>query len=108
MSPHEFLLVTKEAEFMLKKEAIQKTSLKKDQFFSNLFLVGKNNRGDRPVINLQNLNAIILYLHFKKKRLNLLNRPEGCLLLCSTASKTSEVHPVLLGRSFIRIPLSMF
>ena len=36
------------------------------------------------------------------------DRPEGCLLLCPTASKTSEVHPVLLGRSVIRIPLSMF
>ena len=28
--------------------------------------------------------------------------------MCSTASKTSEVHPVLLGKSVIRIPLSIF
>ena len=34
--------------------------------------------------------------------------PEGCLLLCSTASKILEVHSVLLGRSVIRNPLSVF
>ena len=36
------------------------------------------------------------------------DRPEGYLLLSSTASKLSEVHPVFLGRSVRRIPLSMF
>ena len=36
------------------------------------------------------------------------DRAEGCLRLCSTSSKASEVHPVLLGRSVIRIPVSMF
>ena len=36
------------------------------------------------------------------------DRPEGWLLLCSTASKTSEVHLVLLGRSVLRTPVSIF
>ena len=36
------------------------------------------------------------------------DRPEGCLLFYSAASKTLEVHPVLLGRSVIRIFLSIF
>ena len=72
MSAQESLLVTKEVESMLKKGAIQKTSLKKGQFSSNLFLVGKKDEGNRPVIDSKNLNAFILYLHFKMEGLHLL------------------------------------
>ena len=63
------------------------------------------------MINLKNLDTFIPHLHFKteghaeRERLHV---PEECLLLCPTALKTSEVHPVLLGRSVIQIPLSMF
>ena len=46
--------------------------------------------------------------HARRVRLHVQDRPEGWLLLYSTASKTLEVHPVLLGRSVIRILLSMF
>ena len=73
MSAQESLLVTKEVETMLKKGTIQKTSVKKGQFFSNLFLVGKKDRGNRPAIKLKNLNAFIPYLHFKMKGFHLLN-----------------------------------
>ena len=45
MSPQESWLVTKEVESMLKKGAIRKTSVKKGQFLSNLFLVGKKDGG---------------------------------------------------------------
>ena len=45
MSAQESWLVTKEVESMLKKGAIQKISVKKGQFLSNLFLVGKKDGG---------------------------------------------------------------
>ena len=64
--------MAKEVESRLKKGAIQETSVEKGQFSSNLFLIGKKDGGDRPVINLKNLNALIPYLHFKMKVLNLL------------------------------------
>ena len=46
--------------------------------------------------------------HVERESLYVQDRPKGCLLLCSLASKTSEVHSILLGRSIIAIPLSMF
>ena len=58
--------------------------------------------------SLQNGRLAFAEGHTERERLHVQDRPEGCLLLCSTASKTSEVHPVLLGGSVIRIPVSMF
>ena len=104
--------MTREVKSMLKKGAIQNPSVKKGQFLSNLFLLGKTYEGNKPVINLKILKACIPCLRFKMEGLHLLNdmlkekdymckRPEGCSLLCSTASKISEVHPVLLeGQSY--------
>ena len=121
MSAHESLLLTKEVESMLKKGAIQKTSVKKGQFLSNLFLVGKKDAGKRPkktklrksecihsLSSLQNGRLAFAERNAERERLHVQDRPEGCLLLCSTASEISEVHPVLLGRSVTPIPLSMF
>ena len=58
--------------------------------------------------SLQNGRLAFAEGHAEEKRLHVQDRPEGCLRLCSTASKTSEVHLVLLERSVIRIPVSMF
>ena len=46
--------------------------------------------------------------HGEREGLHVQDRPKGCLLLRSTASKTLEVHPVLLVRLVTRIPLPMF
>ena len=58
--------------------------------------------------SLQNERLAFAEGHAERERLHVQDRPEGCLLLCSTAKKISEVYPVLLGRSVIRIPVSMF
>ena len=71
ISAQESWLVAKDVGSMLRKGVIQKASVKKGQLLSNLFLVGKKDGGNRPVINLKNLNAFILYLHFKMEGLHL-------------------------------------
>ena len=73
MSAQESLLVTREVKSMLKKGAIQNPSVKKGQFLSNLFLLGKTYGGNRPAINLKILKACIPCLHFKMEGLHLLN-----------------------------------
>ena len=73
MTAQESLLVTREVESMLKEGAIQNPSVKKGQFLSNLFLLGKTYEGNKPVINLKILKACIPCLHFKMEGLHLLN-----------------------------------
>ena len=58
--------------------------------------------------SLQNGRLAFAEGHAERERLHVQDRPGRCLLLCSTASKTSKVYPVLLRRSVIRIPVSMF
>ena len=54
---------------MLEKGAIRKVQPSKGEFVSNLFLVKKKDGGQRPVINLKQLNAYIPYCHFKMEGL---------------------------------------
>ena len=54
---------------MLKKGAIRKVQPSKGEFASNLILVKQKDVGQRPVINLKQLNAYIQYCHFKMEGL---------------------------------------
>ena len=118
ISAQEFLLVTKEVESMLKKGAIQKTSVEKCQFLSKLFLVVRKNGGSRPVISIKNMNASILYLYFKMEGLHLLKfmlkvKNYMCKIELKNAYICNPLHwqhqkYIRLGRSVLRIRLSMF
>ena len=77
MSAQESSLMTKEVESMLKKEVIQKTSVKKGQFLNNLFLVGKKDRGKQTYDKLIESECIQLDIHFTMEGLHLLkNMPK--------------------------------
>ena len=72
MSKGQLSLVEQEVLEMLQKGAIQKVVPTQGQFLSNLFLVEKKDGGNRPVINLKNLNKFIPYEHFKMEGLHCL------------------------------------
>ena len=65
-------LINKEILEMLGKGAIQKTNHSQGEFLSNIFLVQKKDGGQRPVINLKNLNKYVPYQHFKMEGLHCL------------------------------------
>ena len=56
----------------LEKGAIQKLVPTQVQFLSNEFLVEKKNRGNSPVINLNNLKKIMSHEYFKMEDLHCL------------------------------------
>ena len=72
MSIEQFSLVEQVVLKMLEKGVIQKVVLTQGQLLSNLFLVEKKDRGNRPAIKLKNLNKFILYEHFKMEGLHCL------------------------------------
>ena len=57
---------------MLDKDAIREAIHCKDQSVSHLFLASKKDVGQRSVINLEELNTLIPYKHFKMAGLHLL------------------------------------
>lgn len=66
------LLVDKEIQSLLDKNAITPSVLTKDTFISNIFLVPKKDGGQRPVFNLKHLNVFLKYEHFKMEGIHLL------------------------------------
>ena len=65
-------LIGLELKGMLEKEAISKVSHQEGEFSSQIFLVGKKDRGNRRVTNLKNLNKFVRYQHFKMEGLQCL------------------------------------
>lgn len=69
MSQEYTSLMTAQIQEMLEKGVIKPVNNCKNQFISNLFLVSKKNGGQRPVINLRQLNQFLVYKHFKMEGL---------------------------------------
>ena len=61
--------ISLEVENLLKKGAVEQVCPQKDQSLSNIFIVKKKDRGNRPVIKLKELNQYIPFLHFKMESL---------------------------------------
>ena len=61
MSEQQSLLVDQEISEFLEKGPILKAETAQEEFLSNIFLVGKKDGGNRPVINLKKLNPCMPY-----------------------------------------------
>ena len=68
----EQVAIDQEISEMLQKGAIQVVSPMNGEFLSSVFLVKKKDGGNRPVINLKELNSYVTYQHFKMEGLYLL------------------------------------
>ena len=60
---------------ILEKRAIQKVETAQEEFLSNIFLMGKKDGENCPVINLEKLNAFIPYEDFQMEGLHCLKFP---------------------------------
>ena len=67
MSKDQKILLNQEITDMLKKGTIKECQPHQNQFMSTLFLVGKKDRSNRPVLNSKKLSNLIPYQHFKTK-----------------------------------------
>ena len=90
---------------MLKKRAFQH---QEGEFLSQIFLVGKKNGGNRPVINLKNFNKFVSYQHFKmpkmfitESRLYVQNRFKRCMFQCAAKQGVPEISNFLMGRKLV-------
>ena len=62
-----------EVKEMLEKGAFSKVSHQEGEFLSQIFLVGKKDGGESPVINLNIFNKFVPYQHFKMEGLHCVN-----------------------------------
>ena len=91
-------LLDQEVQDMLRKGAIVVSDPKEDQFLSSLFLVKKKDGGNRPVVNLKDLNRNIPYRHFKM---------EGLFLLKEMLLPGDKMCKIDLKDAYFAIPLSV-
>ena len=88
MSEQQSQLVDQEISELLEKGALQKAETAPEESLNNLFLVGKKDGGNLPVINLKKLNTFIPYEHFKMEvLLRQKFLPEQNDFLCKTDRK---------------------
>ena len=60
-------MISTEIRELLSKGAVVETTPSQGSFVSQLFLVEKKERGQRPVINLKALDMFVKHKHFKMK-----------------------------------------
>ena len=65
-------LIVEEVQELLNKGAVVQIHSPRRGFYSNLFLVPKKDRGQRPVINLKALNQFVQVQHFKMEGIHTL------------------------------------
>ena len=116
MSMQESELINQEVEAMLRNGAIHLVHSKESQFLSNLFLVPKQDGGNRPVINLKALNSFTPYSgrfasvegSSERERFYVQGGPERCLLLRSCAQESSKISSISMEGKYLQVPVSMF
>ena len=119
LSQKEIDLVDQEVQNMLRKGAPSKAEPVGDQFPSSIFLVKKNDKGYRPVINLKVLNRNILYtpqngrfVSFKRNAVargsDVQNRPEGCIFLNPFSKEISEICQISVDALVVQILKSTY
>ena len=97
---------------------------RRGEFLSNIFLVpkkeGLNAVGQRPVINLKELNMFLACNHFKMEGLTCLkdilahgdfmckDRLEGCIFQRTSCRELMQICTFYLGRRALRIEMFMF
>ena len=86
---------------------------------SNAFLVGKNGRGNHPVINLKHLNQFIPHQNFKMEdlfclrnvaegRFHVQTGDEGCIFFSYISSILKKICQIFMVREPLRVALPMF
>jgi hypothetical protein len=75
LSPSQERVLNQEMEALLSKEAIHQVQTQtplNEGFISSMFIVPKKDGGNRPVINLKQLNQFLVYEHFKMEGIHML------------------------------------
>ena len=70
LSPEDTAIMEEEIQSLLQKQAISQIPTAIEGFYSNMFIVPKKDGGQRPVINLKQLNRYVKSEHFKMEGLH--------------------------------------
>ena len=70
LSPEDTAIMEEEIQSLLQKQAISQIPTAIKGFYSNMFIVPKKDGGQRPVINLKQLNRYVKSEHFKMEGLH--------------------------------------
>ena len=97
-------LIDLEVKEMLQKGAISKVSHQEGEFLSQIFLVGKKDGGNRPVIKLKTSTNLGL---ITEGRLHVQNRLKRYIFQCAAKQGVPEISKISMGRKLVRVPLSL-